>query len=275
MPKSIAAPSSTLILACSMALVANRNADAFGLSAAVAKTAAANTATPLFARQKSKWDDLVDEDDDEIEPAFESKIPVPPDMTYVERNVKRCHENFLNLRNVGGKDLCNDVYAKSPVQKEELWYVGKVAKITDVTLEDCIARQWNIIETHATNLRPIELYPHRGNLELWTAPGDSELEVAYNRPSLVMTKMEKYEVPAKDLKNNLIGFQGEVYQEGEEGFRTWRTEDGSPARAEINPGGETRPPTEEEMEQLQQEMQSQNISVQDVYKESQKRKDGN
>eukprot|EP00536_Pseudo-nitzschia_multiseries_P008054 jgi/Psemu1/305433/fgenesh1_kg.198_\ len=198
MPKSIAAPSVAFTVACSMALAATRNADAFGLSAnSIAKTATAtaaaaaatNAAAPLFARPRSKWDELVDEDDDDddqIPTTIESKIPVPPDMTYVERNVKRCHENFLNLRNVGGKDLCNDVYAKSPLKKEEMWYVGKVAKISDVGLEDCIARQWNIIETHATNLRPIELYPHRGNLELWTAPGDSELEVAYNRPSMVM-----------------------------------------------------------------------------------------
>ena len=39
-------------------------------------------------------------------------------------------------------------------------------------------------------------------------------------------------------------------KEGEEGFRSWRKEDGSPARPEINPGGETRPPTEEEMKTL-------------------------
>jgi hypothetical protein len=229
----------------------------------------------LLARPRSKWDDLVDDDDDDdggdsSPAAIESTIPVPPDMTYVERNVRRCHENFLNLRNIGGKDVCKDVWAKSPHAEEEIWYVGKIAKISDVSTEDAIARMWNLIETHATNLRPIELYPHRGRLELWTAPGDSELDVAYNRPAVVFQKMEKYEI--KNLKNNLIGFQGEVYQEGEEGFRSWRTKEGGPARPEINPGGETRPPTEEEMEQLRKEMERDNISVQDVYKESQKRK---
>jgi len=221
--------------------------------------------TSLSARPKSKWDLLEDEDD----PSIESKIPVPNDMTYVTRNVKRCHENFLSLRNIGGKEICNDVYAKSPLVEEEVWYDGKVAKISDVSLEDCIARQWNIIETHATNLRPIELFPQRGKLEIWTAPGDSELDVAYNRPELKMTKMEHYEVTPQQLKSNLIGFQGEVYQEGEEGFRSWRKADGSPARPEINPGGETRPPTEEEMEQLRAEMDKKNISVEDIYKAQQ------
>lgn len=228
--------------------------------------------TPLFARPKSKWDTMGDDEDEsgstESGPT-ESTIPVPNDMTYVERNVKRSHENFLSLRNIGGKGVCNDVYAKSPLQKEEVWYVGKTAKVSDVSLEDCFARQWNLIETHATNLRPFELYPHRGNLELWTTPGDTELEVAYNRPELKMQKMEKYAVTAQQLKNNMIGFQGEVYQEGEEGFRSWRKEDGSPARPEISPGGETRPPTEDEMKQLRQEMDGKNVSVEDIYKAQQ------
>jgi len=236
------------------------------------------TTTLLRARAASKWDSLVDEDDDDEDnmidgtpSATESDIPVSPDMTYIERNVRRCHTNFMNLRDISGKEVCNDIYAKSPARKEEMWYVGKVAKISDVSLEDCIARQWNIIEMHATNLRPIELYPHRGRLELWSAPGDTELEVAYNRPELIMTQMKHYELTSKDLKNNVIGFQGEVYQEGEEGFRSWRNEDGSPARPEIAPGGETRPPTEEEMAQLQKDMERQNISVKDVYKEQEKR----
>lgn len=252
--------------------------DAFSVSRTVGTTTTVTTTasdsqqtTSLHARPKSKWDLLEDEDDgDEYgDSAVESKIPVANDMTYVERNVRRSHENFLSLRNIGGKDVCNDVYAKSPSAKEEIWYVGKVAKVSDVSLEDSIARQWNLIETHATNLRPIELYPQRGNLEIWTAPGDSELDVAYNRPELKLTKMIKYEVTPQQLRNNLIGFQGEVYQEGEEGFRSWRKEDGSPARPELNPGGETRPPTEEEMEQLKMEMDRQNISIEDVYKAQQ------
>lgn len=237
----------------------------------------------LCARPRSKWDDLVDEDDDDDAATGSdssssrsngnnnNNIPIAPDMTYVERNVRRSHENFLSIRDIGGKEVCNDVYAKNPKGTDEVvWYVGKTAKVSDVSLGDCIARQWNLIETHATNLRPIELYPHRGTLELWTAPGDTELDVAYNRPELVMTKMEKREVGPKDLKNNKIGFQGEVYQEGEEGFRSWRKPDGTPARPEINPGGETRPPTEEELEKLQADMQRQNIGVGDIYKEQQK-----
>jgi len=227
-------------------------------------TTTATSITTLYAREKSKWDNLVDEDDSDDgngngeEYGFNSDIPVPSDMMYVERNVKRAHETFHDIRNIGGKEACHDVYAQSSTTRksegETMFYVGKVAKISDITIEDCIARQWNMIEHHSANLRPIELKPHRGRLELWIAPGDTELDVAYNRPELQMIKMKKYPLTNKELKNNLIGFQGEVYQEGDEGFRTWRTEDGYPARKEINEGGETRPPTDEEYEQLQKEV---------------------
>lgn len=232
-----------------------------------------STTTTLHAREKSKWDLIVDEDDDNNDGMLVDKgemgddnIPIPPDMLYIERNVKRAHETFHNLRNIGGKEVCNDVYARSPRHStnEEMFYIGKVSKISDVTIEDCIARQWNMIEHHASNLRPIELKPNQGKLELWIAPGDSELDVAYNRPTLQMIKMMKYPITSKELKNNVIGFQGEVYQDGEEGFRSWRTDDGYPARAEINEGGETRAPTNDELEQLQKELKDQNIDVDNV-----------
>ena len=215
----------------------------------------------LGARASSKWDQIDDEEGDDND---RLAIPVPPDMTYEPRNAKRQHEYFLDIRGVGGKDLTNDVYARVPGE-DVFWYVGKVARISDVPLEDCIARQWNMIESHATNLRPIELYAHRGKLEIWTAPGDSELDVAYNRPHIQMVKHTPRAMTSRDLKNNFVGFQGEIYQQGEEGFRTWRTEQGLPARPEINPGGETRPPTDEEYAQIQKELQGKDITK--IYEE--------
>jgi len=219
--------------------------------------------TTLKARPTSKWDNIVDEDEED-EP-----IPVAPDMTYEPRNAKRQHEHFLDIRAAGGKQVCNDVYVRNP-DEDVFWYAGKVARVSDVSLEDCIARQWNLIERHATNLRPIELYPRRGNLQIWTAPGDSELDVAYNRPNIQMIRHFPKAMNSRDLSNNLIGFQGEIYQQGEEGFRTWRTDEGLPARPEINPGGETRPPTDEEYEQIQKELQGKDINA--LYEEQERRK---
>jgi hypothetical protein len=228
-----------------------------------------STTTSRYARPSSKWDNIL-EDDFDHDNDMKPKVSVPSDMTYEPRNVKRQHETFLDIRNSGGKDVCNDVYVRNPLE-DVFWYAGKVARVSGVSLEDCIARQWNVIETHATNLRPIELFPHRGRLEIWTAPGDSELDVAYHRPTLQMVKHTPKAMSSRDVKNNFVGFQGEVYQQGEEGFRTWRTEDGWPVRPEINPGEKMRPPTEEEYAQIQNELQGKDIN--DIYEEQERRKE--
>jgi hypothetical protein len=248
--------------------------DAFTSSIVRSSITPASTTTAIHARPASKWDNIVDDDDDdddddEFDNGIRPKVPVPPDMTYEPRNVKRQHETFLDIRKAGGKDVCNDVYVRNP-NEDVFWYAGKVARVTGVSLEDCIARQWNVIEIHASNLRPIELFPHRGRLEIWTAPGDSELDVAYHRPSLQMIKHTPYVVSSRDLKNNCVGFQGEVYQQGEEGFRTWRTDDGWPARPEINPSEKMRAPTEEEYAQIQKDLQGKDIN--DIYEEQERRK---
>ena len=217
------------------------------------KTITATSLSSLFVR-RTKWDDLVDEDEADDGGIGYLKDDVRPDMRYEPHNIKRQLENFAAIRQVAGKDMCNDIYVRE-TNSEVFWYVGKTARISDISVEQCVARQWPLIELHAANLRPIELFPNRGKLEIWTAPGDTELDVAYNRPTLIMTQMQRVGVDGSDdVKSNFIGFQGEVYERGEEGFRTWRTDDGKPARPEINPGGETRPPTQEELEQLQKEL---------------------
>lgn len=232
-----------------------------------------HSAVACSRAKRSKWDDLIDEDDEDV----------APDMTYEPHNLIRQHEHFHAIRAVGGKEMTADVYVRDP-QSDTFYYVGKVARVSDISLEKAVARQFYMIERHAGNLRPIELWPHRGNLQIWAAPGDSELDVAYNRPG-TFQKMERNVDGASKVRNHFIGFQGEVYQKGEEGFRTWRTDDGLPARPEINPGGtyiiaptfhcnltsrllifrgfssgETRPPTKEELEQLQKEFQQNNGS---------------
>ena len=70
---------------------------------------------------------------------------------------------------------------------------------------------------------------------MWVAPGDTEMDVAYNRPTVRFQKMLRaHETEgADDVKNSEVGFQGEVYEGGEEGFRTQRTEDGMPLKPEI------------------------------------------
>ncbi|CAJ1950802.1 unnamed protein product [Cylindrotheca closterium] len=188
--------------------------------------------TDTFARGKSKWDDL--KDDDEDENVYDS-TPIAPDMTYEPRNLMRQSKSFQAIREVGGKDTVNDIYIHEP-GTDTFWFIGKIAR-ADVSLEKAVARQWPMIERHGCNLRPIELMPHWGKLQLWAAPGDSELEVAYNRPSCEFQKMEREVEGAKAVKSSFLGFQGEAYEKDEYGFRTARNDDGTPARPELTGPG--------------------------------------
>lgn len=194
---------------------------------------------------------------------------IRPDMKYIERNVRRQHENFISIRDAGGKEVTNDVYARDP-SSDTWWFVGKVARISDVSLEECISRQWNLIEHHSTNLRPLELFPARGSLQIWTAPGDSEMDVAYNRPTCVFQRMPR-DVPSADaVKSNFVGFQGEMYEKGEEGFRTWRKEDGTPLKPEIVSGPAAGASEDQEFDKIDKLLEGQDINA--LYEEQERRK---
>lgn len=206
----------------------------------------------------SKWDNLVDEDEE-----FEAQGPeVARDMRYVEFNIMRQNKHFVAIRETGGAIMTNDVYARDP-GTDIYWFCGKVARISDVSLERAVARQYALVEEHSCRLRPLELYKKRGSIELWTAPGDSEMGVAYNRPNIQFVKMKRCnEVDGAEAVRNIeIGFQGEMYDSDEEGFRTCRTEDGLPMKPEIKqPEGEKRAPTDEEMVKISEMLQGQDLN---------------
>lgn len=230
-------------------------------------------AKPVYPAFFSKWDDL---NADEEEDGVEYKPDIPVDMKYIPRNVQRQHANFLSIREVAGKELTNDIYVREP-NSSQFWFAGKLARVSDVSLEQAVARQWPLIEQHAANLRPIELFPKRGVLEIWTAPGDSELDVAYYRPEIIFEKHSRPEAIDKTIKNNLIGFQGEMYEGGERGFSTLRTDDGRPLKAELKTAAELQAegvaesigPSDEEMQQLKKALEGKDIN--EVYEQQQER----
>lgn len=215
----------------------------------------------------AKWDNLSDEEE-----SFEYKPSIPVDMQYKPRNVQRQHENFVSIREVAGKELTNDVYVREP-NSSQFWFVGKVARVSDISLEQAVARQWSLIEQHAANLRPIELFPQRGVMELWTAPGDSELEVAYYRPEIRFQQHPRPESIDKSIKNNLVGFQGEMYDKDERGFSTLRTDDGRPLKPELKTAAElqeesTSGPSDEDMEKIHKALDGKDIN--EVYEQQQR-----
>ena len=230
------------------------------------KIAVSRSSTSSLPRFSSKWDNLVDEDDDDDGGLdFGEELPGPRDMRYIEFNIGRQNRNFVDIRTAGGPEMTLDVYSRKPGD-DVFWFTGKVARVSDVAPEQAVARQWSLIETHAARLRPIELYPSRGKLELWTAPGDSELDVAYNRPTVQFVQMKRPEEGVDGLdaiKPGFVGFQGEIYEGGEEGFRTWRNDDGTPAKPEIidtPEKGEKRAPTDAEMEDIQELLKGKDLN---------------
>ena len=182
-------------------------------------------------------------------------------MLYTPPNIMRQHQNFLAIREAGGSAVTYDIYTRDPTTPT-FWFCGKAASVTDVSAETAISRQWPLIEEHAVRLRPLELFPKRGLLEIWYAPGDSELDVAYNRPALKfipVTRPTRYDKEWMKTRTMQVGFQGEIYNQGEEGFRTFRNEDGTPMKAEIIIPSEKRAPTDEEMEKISELMKGKDM----------------
>eukprot|EP00571_Detonula_confervacea_P008106 CAMPEP_0172319386 /NCGR_PEP_ID=MMETSP1058-20130122/37500_1 /TAXON_ID=83371 /ORGANISM="Detonula confervacea, Strain CCMP 353" /LENGTH=251 /DNA_ID=CAMNT_0013034413 /DNA_START=29 /DNA_END=784 /DNA_ORIENTATION=+ len=198
----------------------------------------------------NKWDMLIDEDED-LE--FNGP-PVTRDMKYNVFNIKRQRENFESIKAVAGADLTNDVYARD-AEKDTFWFIGKVARVSDIPLEKAMARQWPMIEEHSARLRPVDLYPKFGSLQLWTAPGDSEIDVAYCKPEIVFVQMFRDVDDSSEVRNMEVGFAGELYESDEEGFRTKRTNDGKAVKQEIQiPSDNQRQPTNAELDEMMKEL---------------------
>jgi len=212
---------------------------------------------------RSKWDNLVDDEEPTISPL------ISRDMRYLEGNLLRQNKNFAAIKDAGGVEMVNDVYARDP-DDQVFWFIGKVARISDVSIEQCIARQYALIEEHAARLRPLELFKKVGSIELWLAPGDSELDVAYNRPSCQFVGPMSRQVEGSDVvKNTFVGFQGEVYLDGEEGFRCFRKDDGSPLKPEMKtPEEEGGNLSDEEMKKIAEVLKGQDLSSLIVDKDS-------
>jgi hypothetical protein len=158
------------------------------------------------ARRKSKWDCLDEEDE-----ANDRSSDVPLDMTYTERNICRQASTYDQLEQIGGKDVISDVYVRATGEKE-WWLVGKVARVSDVSPEQAIERQWPLIERHVWALR----IPVRPSFEVWYAAGDSEYDAAKNDPKIKFTKVSGLLLyNGEAIKASLCGFVGKAYKRGE------------------------------------------------------------
>jgi len=189
-------------------------------------------------------------------PADPTKVRVVSGFTGSGTKVLASAANsFDRIRKLFGKDATTDVYVRSPLNDEStFWFVGKVIRMTEKEGEDndnddnsnklvgsvlpseieaVISQKRLILEYAKNQLRPQNMGgPYSKNLELWTAPGDSEMDVVQNKVELVPIVGS-----SKDLREgfnvNDVGYNPEIYV-GEEkekgGLRVVRDNEGRPVK---------------------------------------------
>jgi len=151
---------------------------------------------------------------------------------------------FDEIQKKYGKEATSDLYMRSPLNDEQLfWYVGKVTRrfgkddeemkggSIPTEFEAVISQKRLIIEYAKNQLRPQNFGgPYAKTLEIWIAPGDSELDVVQNKVSL-----KKVTGSTSDLSEtfsvNDVGFNPEIYigdERNDGGLRVKRDENGDP-----------------------------------------------
>lgn len=122
---------------------------------------------------------------------------------------------FDQLRQEHGPECTHDVYCRSPLNdKDTFWFVGKVAVrpgTAATATQACLSQKRLILEYSKSELRPQNLAGrYASTLELWLAPGDSEMDAVQNK-----VRLERVEGSAADLAEDFnvkdVGFNPEIY----------------------------------------------------------------
>jgi len=181
---------------------------------------------------------LIDEDEDED--GFIDESRVPADMKYTLPNIKRQSDTFEALSTMDDANLIADVWLQSP-SSSVAWYVGSVARISDVSAERAIDRQYPLIERHAWALQPVELHPARGPFAVYVAPGNSREAVVGGRDASIRLSRVEEEAVRRDggganIRAIGVGFRGAGYDSADEDayrvdMTTWEEEDEAEADA--------------------------------------------
>lgn len=147
--------------------------------------------------------------------------------------LRNAANTFDALRKEFGIEACNDVYVRAPLNDETtFWFVGKIARrlskqndnddddesddtneeFCQPTPEMAIWSQKRLILEYAKHqLRPQNLGgKYSKNLELWLAPGDSEMECVQNKISLTKVNGSANQLPAS-FRVKDVGYNPEIY----------------------------------------------------------------
>jgi hypothetical protein len=160
------------------------------------------------------------------------------------RQAANTFDELLKTQLADGNSCVSDVYVRSPLNDKSLfWFVGKVARCTIVdnlkgtslpTEHEAIISQKRLILEYAKReLRPQNMGgPFEKGLELWLAPGNSEMDVVQNKVSLVKVEGSLSSL-AIGFHVGDVGYNPEIYvgdeiQKG--GLRVVRDEEGRPIK---------------------------------------------
>ena len=143
----------------------------------------------------------------------------------------------LKKENEGNLDCCRDLYVRSPLNNEKIfWFVGKLIcdPKSSISVEEAALAQKRLILDYAKlKLRPNNFGgKYSKSLEIWLAPGDSEMDTVQNKVSLVKVTGSSSDLP-ENLDRDSMGYNPEIYV-GEEiekgGLRVERDENGDPTK---------------------------------------------
>lgn len=92
--------------------------------------------------------------------------------------------------------------------------------------EAAVSRQFNLLEEHACRIRPVELGRCFGKLDLYSAPGDTELANSQNDHTIRLIKMPRNVDGANNVNLHEVGLNLDIVTNQGMGFFIIRTEDG-------------------------------------------------
>lgn len=135
---------------------------------------------------------------------------------------------FEDLKNKHG--CSRDIYARLSNQ-DVFWFVGKINHRETLTPADAVIFYAPLIMEYAKALRPLDL-AGKGkattDLQLWTARGNSEMDIVQNIGHLERVEFRMGEDTSLSIVSDDIGFEPEIYMNGEIGFRVRRDSNGAP-----------------------------------------------
>lgn len=152
---------------------------------------------------------------------------------------------YDHLHSLYGKACVTDLYVRSPLNDPSIyWFVGKVARRLDdnhrvgstnpTELDAVLSQKRIILEWAKIHLRPQNFGgSYSKQLEIWMAPGDSEMDVVQNKVVLVQARGSASKDMSQGFHVSDVGFNPEIYV-GEEvtqgGLRVKRNELGQPLK---------------------------------------------